>query len=359
MTTNTGTVTLNLTFPSIGIYSSCQVAIRDHAGNYSNRQWLDTVRNDPYRVCGHPSLTIPQAECSALVDLYQGTLGSGRTNSTNRLTHSDPEQRYGLTLSGGRTRQVDLNGNNLVGTVPASFGVLTGLDLIYMYRNTNLGGTLDVFSGMKNLVTLKLFRSEFSGNLNNLIPLTKIQTLDIGYTRVYGNLSALSGMNNLSTLYLELEYAPGVQGDLKNFAHMQNLADININTPNQPITGGTITTYVTGNLAHMSGMVANARLNIEGPGVHSDEFFGSVDVFSGKSLYRARRISNGNITGDLRVFSGQDIKYAHFDGTHITGNVNSINRRSDTWSIDLQDTNVGGDITYLSGKYTSLGVFAI
>lgn len=234
--TNTGTVTLNLTFPSIGIYADCQLAIRDHAGNYSNRQYLDTVRNDPYRVCGHPSLTIPQAECTALVDLYQDTLGSGRTTSTNRLTHSDPEQWQGITLSGGRTWRVDLNGNNLVGTVSGSFSVLTGLDRVRFYQNTNLGGTIDMFSGMRRITYLQLFSSNFSGNLANLTPLTGMLELDLEFTRVYGDLSSLSGMNRLQKLWLQIQYQPGVQGDLANFSHMTGLTTLLVNTANKPIT---------------------------------------------------------------------------------------------------------------------------
>lgn len=263
VTINTGTATLYLTLPSIGVYNDCQVAIQDHAGNYSNRLYLDTVRNDPYRVCGHPSLTIPQAECTALVDLYQSTLGSGRTNKTNRLTHSDPEQWYGITLSGGRTRRVDLNGNNLLGTVPGSLGVLTGLNRVRLYQNTTLSGTIAIFSGMTDLVYLQLFSSQFSGDLANLIPLTKLQTVDLEFTRVHGDLSALSGMNNLQQLYLQIAYQPGVQGDLKNFAHMVNLNTFVVNTANKPATGWTNYSYVYGDLAHLSGMAQPIAINTE------------------------------------------------------------------------------------------------
>lgn len=88
--------------------------------------------------CLSTSLTIPQAECEALWDLYTATAGNNWTNRTNWLTSPDVNSWFGVTVAGGRVTSLDIRNNNLVGTLPASIGNLTQLATLYLLSNAGL-----------------------------------------------------------------------------------------------------------------------------------------------------------------------------------------------------------------------------
>ena len=70
---------------------------------------------------------IPLAECQALVALYQGTGGTGWTNSAGWLTTTTPCSWYGVTCTSGHVTALNLYSNLLKGPLPASVAGLTNL----------------------------------------------------------------------------------------------------------------------------------------------------------------------------------------------------------------------------------------
>ena len=59
------------------------------------------------------------AEYLALVALYNATDGDNWTDNTNWLTDTTVNNWYGVTTAGGKVTQVDLNTNNLNGSLAA------------------------------------------------------------------------------------------------------------------------------------------------------------------------------------------------------------------------------------------------
>uniref|UniRef100_A0A7N0U1Z0 non-specific serine/threonine protein kinase n=1 Tax=Kalanchoe fedtschenkoi TaxID=63787 RepID=A0A7N0U1Z0_KALFE len=109
----------------------------------------------------------------------------------------------------GRLLELDISGNALSGTVPASLGSCLMLSYLNVASN-NLTGELpiDVFLKMKNLNKLSVSFNQFTGTLPDSLPeLTKLESLDLSSNNISG--SVPSGLcqnlssNGLKELYLQ------------------------------------------------------------------------------------------------------------------------------------------------------------
>src|SRR5437016_11553366 len=72
------------------------------------------------------------AEHNALVDLYNSTNGASWTNKTNWMVAADECTWSGVSCNAGHTtvQNINLSGNKLIGTLPATLGNLTSLQLL-------------------------------------------------------------------------------------------------------------------------------------------------------------------------------------------------------------------------------------
>jgi Leucine-rich repeat (LRR) protein len=102
----------------------------------------------------------------ALVDLYNGTNGSGWTTKTNWLT-GPVNTWYGVTMNGGKIRKLNLQNNNLVGPLPIS---LTSLDnlLTLNLRSNKLTGTVPNWNVASSLLDVDLSQNLFAGAAQTL-----------------------------------------------------------------------------------------------------------------------------------------------------------------------------------------------
>ncbi|MBC8170237.1 MAG: hypothetical protein H7X77_01135, partial [Anaerolineae bacterium] len=78
-------------------------------------------------------------DCTALVALYNSTNGAAWTTNTDWLVTDLPCTWFGVTCLGNRLQNLNLTGNNLVGTLPAEIG---NFDLAFSINlaNNNLTG---------------------------------------------------------------------------------------------------------------------------------------------------------------------------------------------------------------------------
>ena len=93
------------------------------------------------------------ADRDVLEVLYNSTDGPNWRISTNWLTDNDLSTWHGVTVTNGRVTGVNLEGNNLTGTIPAELGNLSHLTHLYLASN-QLSGTTP-----RNWVTCPTFRT--------------------------------------------------------------------------------------------------------------------------------------------------------------------------------------------------------
>ncbi len=120
---------------------------------------------------------IPAAECQALVALYNSTNGGSWKNNAAWLTSNTPCSWYGVKeCQNGHVTHLDLQVNNLNGTLPAELGNLTSLQILSLSTNNLVGSLPTELGNLRNLRGLGLANTQLSGALpNSLTNLTHLQ----------------------------------------------------------------------------------------------------------------------------------------------------------------------------------------
>jgi Leucine-rich repeat (LRR) protein len=106
---------------------------------------------------GEPTLTVSQAECEELFTLYSSTGGASWTDNSNWLKDYDICTWYGVTCGVGTVTGLDLSGNSLAGSLPATIDNLVNLTAINLSANAGLTGRLP-----DDLINLSLTTLDFS-----------------------------------------------------------------------------------------------------------------------------------------------------------------------------------------------------
>ena len=108
----------------------------------------------------------------------------------------------GVTCDGnGRVTQINLVGNNLSGSMPASLGNLAMLQALYLDSNPKLGSTFpDIFYRLTALSDVTASACNFSGTLPFVTgPFTAtLQEVDFSQNKFSGSIpAAMAGMSGL------------------------------------------------------------------------------------------------------------------------------------------------------------------
>ena len=137
------------------------------------------------------SYLMPQAvspDRASLVALYNATGGANWTNNTNWLTTAPIGQWHGVTTDGnGRVTNLDLNDNQLSGTIPTQLGNLANLEELLLTRN-QLTGTIPAELGsLANLEWLRLNNNQLTGEIPaELGRLTNLTVLHLSGNQLTG-----------------------------------------------------------------------------------------------------------------------------------------------------------------------------
>ena len=205
---------------------------------YNNSSYPFTVTSNRSLVANFaytpppPPSACRQSDSLALVALYQST--NGINWGTNWPLTQPISTWHGITLNAeGCVTHINLNQNNLVGTIPPEIGNLSALIRLNMYSN-KLSGSIPVEIGnLSELHQIWLFSNQLSGELPSEIGnLSNLTHLGIGGNQLTGTIpSSYGNLSNLSFLTVKNNNLSGCFDDnLLNICAAGN--DSGINTGN-------------------------------------------------------------------------------------------------------------------------------
>lgn len=154
------------------------------------------------------SADVPQAQCQALLDLYNSTDGANWGMNTDWGQTNTVCTWFGVNCSGGNVVSLTLQYNNMVGTLPGSLGNLSQLEMIYLTGNSLSGSLPAEIANLTSLIVLDVGENDLSGSIPASIGnLTNLTVLNLGRNNFSGALpSQLGNLVNLVTLQISHEF---------------------------------------------------------------------------------------------------------------------------------------------------------
>jgi RHS repeat-associated protein len=240
-------------------------------GNLSNLVTLDLNRN---RLSG----TVPPALFTNLHNLEFLNL----SYSNNLLTCNFPTSLAGVD----KLKYLNLNGVELIGSIPVSIGQLADLEYLYLSSgftsptNKLTGSIPAMINDLDKLKVVEIHGQNLTGNIPDIGDLHDLEILDLGSNALTGSIpSRIGNLHELTTLYLNdnnlIGSIPNTNGlnnlqflHLSNnqlsgqlpdsFSELENIISITLN--NNQLTGDL--DFLTGNLIRLQSLnVSNNRLS--------------------------------------------------------------------------------------------------
>lgn len=179
-----------------------------------------------FKVVYRPEVKDDYNDSLALVALYESTDGANWTNNTNWLTGQPVVNWYGITVSENRVIAIQLDQNNLIGTIPDELGSLTELTRLNL-RNNQISGEIPAKIGNLNKLTqLFLENNMLTGTIPIEIEnLSNLEQLDLHFNNLSGTIPpGIFNMTNLTTLILfGNELSGTLSKEIGNLVNLQSL----------------------------------------------------------------------------------------------------------------------------------------
>ncbi|GAB4006809.1 hypothetical protein GCM10028808_09410 [Spirosoma migulaei] len=269
-----------------------------------------------------------------LMDLYTSTNGPNWTNHTGWGNGTDPctgnggQPWFGLTCDNGRVNEVSLTSNNLVGSLPASLSGLTGLTVLRINQNSQLGGSIP--TGLINLTALtdiELDNNTLTGSIpTDLTTLTNLRYLYLHHNQLTGSIPA-----NLPTnlQYLELQHNQLTGSLPANLFAMTSIQYI-ILSANQ------FTGTIPGNLSALTSL-----LNFN---VSENQLTGNIPTSLPTSL-QGFELQDNQLTGSIPTNLPKNIERLNLNDNRLTGSIpTNLNTLTKLIEINLYNNQLTGGI---------------
>ncbi len=169
---------------------------------------------------------IPQAECEALVALYNSTDGANWTDNTGWLSTNTPCSWRRVSCTDGHVLDLYLDSNQLSGSIPPELGNLSQLSWLCLGSNQLSGSIPPELGNLSQLSYLFLGNNGLSGSIpSELGNLSQLSELDLGSNQLSGGIPLeLGNLSQLSELYLQgNQLSGGIPSELGNLSQLSYL----------------------------------------------------------------------------------------------------------------------------------------
>lgn len=195
----------------------------------------------------------------------------------------------------------------------------------------------DFLKGMRNLKKITLdedYVTSVSGDISILKNCEKLEYINLGGALLYGDIAALSELNDLKHLGLRSEDSQyRVNGDILSLSKLTKLEFLDI-----------VGTKITGSIASISNLINLQYIDIGNSEI--SDLLGIQDLVNLKTI----KIFFSDMSGDLEFFShlkkleSLEIEFNYY----LTGDLESIKGLTNLKVLNLVETDITGDIVSLS-----------
>ena len=147
---------------------------------------------------------IPQSECNALVHFYNSTDGKNWKDNSGWNVTNAPCGWKGVSCSEGHVTKIELNENQLKGSIPESIGNLGNLTTLDLSENQLKGSIPESIGNLGNLTGLDLNDNQLSGSIPESIGnLGNLTVLSLWSNQLGGPIpESIGNLGNLTVLSL-------------------------------------------------------------------------------------------------------------------------------------------------------------
>jgi hypothetical protein len=261
-----------------------------------------------------PSIAaIPAAERAVLVSLYNDTGGAAWTNTaasvkawTVSAAAGNECDWYGVvcapTTTGHTVAEINLQANNLVGSLPASLNTLSALQYFRAQGNA-LTGALPSLTGLTALEYLDVRRNQLNGVLPALTGLTALRVFSFERNQFSGAIPSLSGLNALQIFWGSNNQLSGNIPSLSGLSALQ-LFYVDSNQLNGPIPAlsslTSLQAFYAGFNQLSGGVPALAGLgSLEYVRLENNQLTGALPTLAGLSALKVFYVANNQLSGAI------------------------------------------------------------
>ncbi|MGM0579882.1 MAG: T9SS type A sorting domain-containing protein [Bacteroidota bacterium] len=289
-----------------------------------------------------------QSDSLALVELYNATDGANWNDNTGwlELPLSD---WFGVQLNAeGRIRYIDLNSNNLNGTLPSAFQDMTALQEIFLYNNPNLSGDFqDLILNKNDLLRIRAHDCNFSGEIPSEITThTNLTDIAMAQNSISGNIP--TDIGNLTSLTELSMWNNDVEGAIPtSIGNLTNLQGLDFGNNNLE---GEIPSEIE-NLTNLN------NLALYGNQLEGD--IGFITAFANIDLIA---LSRNNFTGEIppTINTLTNIYELNLDGNDLSGNLPiELGDLTNLIQFKIGNNNFTGEIPTELSNWTLLEDFSI
>ncbi|MDR7130995.1 Leucine-rich repeat (LRR) protein [Algoriphagus sp. 4150] len=314
-----------------------------------------------------------QAEYNALIAIYQATGGANWTNKAGWSTANPNVVQSvhgwtGVTVDfDGHVTGINLNGNNLSGTLPASIRDLDYLRTLLLPLNNLTGPLPNVFHEMASLKEMHLDKNQLTGSIPQSIGYsTTLEVIQLSGNALTGNIpSYLNNLTSLRHLILNgnqltglIPNSIGLLGELRNLYLYDNDLSGSI-----PTSIGNLSKLEFLHLQHnrIGGeipLTVGNLLQLKSFSVHDNNIGGPVPTGIGNlanlELFFAY---NNKLTGQLPTTLGNLKKVTNFLllSNQLTGPIpTQVGSMTNLQYLNLTENKISGTIPSQLGNLTKM-----
>eukprot|EP00567_Pseudictyota_dubia_P000725 CAMPEP_0197465970 /NCGR_PEP_ID=MMETSP1175-20131217/64811_1 /TAXON_ID=1003142 /ORGANISM="Triceratium dubium, Strain CCMP147" /LENGTH=1021 /DNA_ID=CAMNT_0043001997 /DNA_START=37 /DNA_END=3102 /DNA_ORIENTATION=+ len=354
----------------VGRVSSQESLANTISPQYQALVWL--ADNDTRQVSVEDTEAIVQRY--ALAVLYFSTEGEGWVNNTNYLTgrHECEWHGVGCESEAGAVKSIDIDYNNLTGTVPREIFALR-LDDVSLNANSISGTIPDDICNMSSAVNISLYRNSLTGTIPSCIgELSNVRDLELWDNLLTGTIpESVDSMKVLSDLDLSINMLTGTISTDFFEHHAEHLIGFilydNMLSGSMPSSVNHFngTDLLLGGNSNMSGTIPDdiaggASSNLQVLGLWKMGLTGTLpaNIFRMRHL-AALALSENDLTGPIPQNIGEtplpDLRGMSLERNRLSGSIPaSTGNLVFLEAINMHSNHLNGSLPVTMGNMTSL-----